>query len=53
MGIQSIAFPKLGCGHGNLSWAEVGPLMVNYLSPLTCKVTLHIDEGDTTYSTMG
>jgi O-acetyl-ADP-ribose deacetylase (regulator of RNase III) len=49
MSILSIAFPKLGAGHGTLSWDEVGPLMVRYLKPLYCKVTLYIENGDKKY----
>ncbi|HEV7405817.1 MAG TPA: macro domain-containing protein [Chthoniobacteraceae bacterium] len=26
-GLQSVAFPPLGCGNGGLEWAEVGPLI--------------------------
>ena len=49
MGIESIAFPKLGAGLGKLSWDEVGPLMRNYLNRLDCKATIYIEEGDTVY----
>lgn len=49
MGIQSIAFPKLGVGLGKLSWNEVGPLMRDYLHQLDCKVTIYIEAGDTAY----
>jgi O-acetyl-ADP-ribose deacetylase (regulator of RNase III) len=49
MGIQSIAFPKLGCGRGGLSWSDVAPLMLRYLKPLACDITIHIDEGDIAY----
>jgi hypothetical protein len=31
-GIQSLALPALGCGLGNLSWGDVGPLMCSYLA---------------------
>ncbi|MEH2297218.1 macro domain-containing protein [Nostoc sp.] len=31
IGIQSLAMPALGCGLGNLNWAEVGPLMCRSL----------------------
>ena len=33
-GIQSIAFPALGCGLGKLSWSKVYPLMRKYLQQL-------------------
>jgi O-acetyl-ADP-ribose deacetylase (regulator of RNase III) len=49
MGIQSIAFPKLGAGLGKLSWDEVGPLMVTYLGLVDCEVVIYIGEGDREY----
>ena len=36
--ITSIAFPKLGCGNGELSWDAVKPLMEKYLKPLPIAV---------------
>ena len=30
----TIAFPKIGCGLGNLDWSEVKPLIVKYLGNL-------------------
>lgn len=40
-GIQSIAFPKLGCGLGGLNWKQqVKPIMEKYLSPLP--ITIYI-----------
>jgi O-acetyl-ADP-ribose deacetylase (regulator of RNase III) len=47
--IKSIAFPKLGTQNGKLSWDEVGPLMVKYLSKLDIDVYIYIAEGDTEY----
>jgi len=32
--VTSIAFPQLGCGNGELDWAEVKPLMEMYLKSL-------------------
>ena len=29
--IKSVAFPRLGCGLGGLSWEQVGPVMVKAL----------------------
>lgn len=43
-GITSIAFPKLGCSHGGLSWKEVSPLMEKYLSGLNLEVWICLDE---------
>jgi ssDNA thymidine ADP-ribosyltransferase, DarT/Macro domain len=42
LGIKSLAMPALGCGLGNLSWSDVGPLMCRYLAPLdiTCSIYL-------------
>ena len=42
LGIKSIAFPKLGCGLGGLDWAEVKPLMEQYLSNLDIEVEIYI-----------
>ncbi len=49
VGIQSIAFPKLGAQNGKLSWDEVGPLMAKYLSQLDIDVYVYIAEGDKEY----
>jgi O-acetyl-ADP-ribose deacetylase (regulator of RNase III) len=48
-GIQSVAFPKLGAQNGKLSWDDVGPLMVKYLSQLDIDVYIYIAEGDREY----
>jgi O-acetyl-ADP-ribose deacetylase (regulator of RNase III)/uncharacterized protein YwgA len=40
-GIQSIAFPPLGCGNGQLLWESVGPLMYKYTSQWDIPVTLY------------
>lgn len=37
-GIQSVAFPPLGCGNGELNYADVRPLMEAYLRPLPIPV---------------
>ncbi len=42
MGIESIAFPKLGCGNGELNWErQVKPLMERYLSDLPVEIFVH------------
>lgn len=41
MGIASISFPPLGCGNGQLDWADVRPLMEQYLRRLPIQVYIH------------
>ena len=41
-GITSIAFPKLGCGNGELNWDDVRLLMEKYLKPLPIKVYIYL-----------
>ena len=33
-GVRSVAMPPPGCGHGGLSWRDVGPLVAAALGPL-------------------
>lgn len=40
--ITSIAFPRLGCGNGELHWDDVKPLMERYLSPLPIDVYIYL-----------
>jgi O-acetyl-ADP-ribose deacetylase (regulator of RNase III) len=40
-GITSIAIPALGCGLGQLEWANVWPLFAKYLSPLKIPVEIY------------
>ena len=49
VGIESIAFPKLGTENGGLSWEDVGPLMVRSLAPLDLHVSIYIREHDTPF----
>jgi len=49
VGIESIAFPKLGTLNGKLSWDSVGPLMAKYLSQLDIEVAIYITEGNQEY----
>ena len=44
--ITSIAFPQLGCGNGELAWAEVEPLMIKYLRPLPINVFVYLYDRD-------
>lgn len=42
-GIASVAFPQLGCGHGELNWErQVQPVMERYLRDLPIPVYIHI-----------
>lgn len=41
MGIQSISFPPLGCGNGQLDWNEVRPVMLKYLWDLDIPIFMH------------
>lgn len=44
-GIYSIAFPRLGCGNGELNWNDVRPIMEKYLKPLPIDVYIYLDSG--------
>lgn len=37
-GITSLAIPEVGCGRGQLSWADVRPLIYQYLDPIALPV---------------
>jgi O-acetyl-ADP-ribose deacetylase (regulator of RNase III) len=41
-GIKSLAMPALGCGLGNLNWADVGPLMCRYLHGIEIPVAIYL-----------
>ena len=41
-GIRSLAMPALGCGLGNLDWADVGPLMCRYLHGIGIPVAIYL-----------
>ncbi|WP_051638433.1 macro domain-containing protein [Butyrivibrio sp. NC2002] len=43
LGIDSIAFPALGCGNGGLDWNEVRPLMEKYLKRLPINIYIYTD----------
>lgn len=43
--ITSIAFPKLGCGNGELDWREVKPLMEKYLKELPIDTYIYLGPG--------
>ena len=40
--IKSLAMPALGCGLGNVSWADVGPLICKYLHGLEIPVAIYL-----------
>lgn len=44
-GIQSIAFPPLGCGNGGLTWEVVGPLMYGKLHDLPIEIEIYAPYG--------
>ncbi|MBI1204387.1 MAG: hypothetical protein GC182_17950 [Rhodopseudomonas sp.] len=41
MGIVSASFPPLGCGNGNLNWADVRPIMEKHLSRVNIPIYVH------------
>jgi O-acetyl-ADP-ribose deacetylase (regulator of RNase III)/uncharacterized protein YwgA len=44
-GIESIAFPPLGCGNGGLEWSEVGPLIYGKLHRLPISIEVYAPYG--------
>ncbi len=44
-GIDSIAFPPLGCGNGGLTWNVVGPIMYQKLSKLPIDIEIYAPFG--------
>lgn len=42
LGIESIAFPKLGCGNGGLNWKDVKPIMEKHLKNLPIQVYIYL-----------
>nr|VFJ57777.1 MAG: O-acetyl-ADP-ribose deacetylase (regulator of RNase III), contains Macro domain [Candidatus Kentron sp. DK] len=44
-GIESVAFPPLGCGNGGLEWVVVGPVMYQRLLALDITVEIHAPYG--------
>jgi len=44
LGIESVAFPRLGCGNGGLNWDEVKPIMERYLKNLPIRIYIYLDK---------
>ena len=44
-GINSVAFPRLGCGNGELSWSDVQPVMEKYLKDLPIDIYVYLGTG--------
>ncbi len=44
-GIESVAFPPLGCGNGGLEWALVGPTMYQMLKKIDIPVEIYAPFG--------
>ncbi len=44
-GIESLAVPPLGCGHGQLEWRVVGPTLYSYLTKMRIPVGLYAPYG--------
>ena len=44
-GITSIAFPRLGCGNGELNWEDVRPVMEKYLKELPIDIYIYLGTG--------
>lgn len=44
-GIDSIAFPPLGCGNGGLTWNSVGPIMYQKLIKLPINIEIYAPYG--------
>ncbi|MBI5422800.1 MAG: macro domain-containing protein [Opitutae bacterium] len=44
-GVESIAFPPLGCGNGGLDWSDVGPLIYGKLHRLPISIEVYAPYG--------
>lgn len=45
-GIKSLSLPALGCGLGQLTWQDVGPLMCQYLSKMKIPIKIYLPRED-------
>jgi len=41
MGVESIAFPALGCSNGGLNWSDVKPVMYEFLEGLDIEIKIY------------
>jgi O-acetyl-ADP-ribose deacetylase (regulator of RNase III) len=48
-GITSVSFPQLGCGNGELEWAEVRQLMERHLRRVSIPVLVHVASRDVNF----
>lgn len=49
-GVESVSFPQLGCGNGELDWvSQVQPIMQEYLSTLPIPVFVHLYDKSPTF----
>lgn len=44
LGVDSIAFPRLGCGNGGLDWEEVRPMMKRYLEKIPMNIYIYVGD---------
>ncbi|MEC4176055.1 macro domain-containing protein [Adlercreutzia sp. R21] len=45
LGVDSVAFPPLGCGNGGLRWEDVGPLMYRKLKDIPLDISIYAPYG--------
>lgn len=45
-GIESLSLSALGCGLGQLTWQDVGPLMCQYLSQMNIPIKIYLPRED-------
>ncbi|MFN6565837.1 macro domain-containing protein [Dendronalium sp. ChiSLP03b] len=50
LNIKSIAIPPLGCGNGGLSWTDVRPIILEYLTPISYSLDILIYEPSKYYA---
>ncbi|MCW5313386.1 Appr-1-p processing protein [Nostoc sp. KVJ3] len=50
LNIKSIAIPPLGCGNGGLSWTDIKPIIIEYLTPISYSLEILIYEPSQYYA---